>query len=257
MVSHERIPTDLALEIGDALTPEAFLKIARAFFGYVEEVTAMVAGDPRLVGWTVVVREGSAVVGVEPSAPASAEMLRGIYAKARQGIESVARGRLNESGLPEPALKHLRVLSELSEGPKDAPIRMRVWIERIALDMTPEIGRTIDDEWRVDYRDFGSVEGRLEMIQDNHGRLQLRVRDPAMRQSIVCQFRDDMLKEVFGNFRKRVEISGVIHYGRGGRAVSIEVDRIDTFPDDDELPTAEDVRGILKSGDGRRAGLLG
>ena len=48
-------------------------------------------------------------------------------------------------------------------------------------------------------------------------------------------------------FRKRVEVSGIIHYRKNGMPISIEAEQIIALPDDSELPTAEDVRGILRS----------
>ena len=45
----DQIPTDLALEIGENLSPDRFMAAARAFFGYVQEISSVVApeGEPR------------------------------------------------------------------------------------------------------------------------------------------------------------------------------------------------------------------
>jgi hypothetical protein len=40
MATADQIPTDLTLEIGEAVSPDKFLVLAKAFFGYVEEVAA-------------------------------------------------------------------------------------------------------------------------------------------------------------------------------------------------------------------------
>jgi hypothetical protein len=44
---------------------------------------------------------------------------------------------------------------------------------------------------------------------------------------------------------KQVEVFGLIHYRKNGTPISIEAEHIVRLPDDSELPTAEDVRGIL------------
>jgi hypothetical protein len=54
---------------------------------------------------------------------------------------------------------------------------------------------------------------------------------------------------VFSNFRKRVEVSGIIHYRRNGTPISIDVERLEALPDDSELPSLDDVRGLLRSGE--------
>ena len=55
------------------------------------------------------------------------------------------------------------------------------------------------------------------------------------------------LQDAFANFRKRVEVSGVIHYRRNGTPISVEVEAIDPLPEDSELPTSNEVRGLLKA----------
>jgi hypothetical protein len=63
---------------------------------------------------------------------------------------------------------------------------------------------------------------------------------------VRCYFPEELLPSVFDTFRKRVEVSGVIHYRKNGTPVSIDAEQIIALPDDGELPTAEDVRGILR-----------
>lgn len=97
---------------------------------------------------------------------------------------------------------------------------------------------------RADRTDYGSVEGRLEVIQDQ-GALQIWINDRPMEQMIKCRLTDGLLAGALKNFRRRVEVSGLIDYGRDGEILGIKAERIDALPDDSDLPAAEDVRGIL------------
>src|SRR6516225_9448670 len=144
----------------------------------------------------------------------------------------------------EPALRHLRTLSEVSESDKHRPVEMRLWVKKKPTAMSADIGRVIAEDWRTEYSDFGTVEGRLETIQDN-GTLLIYVRDPLFSSSVRCYFDEDLLPQVFECFRKRVEITGTIHYRRNGTPTSIEAASITPLPDDSELPSADDVRGIF------------
>ena len=72
--------------------------------------------------------------------------------------------------------------------------------------MSADIGRVIAEDWRTEYSDFGTVEGRLETIQDK-GTLLIYVRDPLFSSSVRCYFDEDLLPQVFECFRKRVEIT--------------------------------------------------
>jgi hypothetical protein len=245
----DQIPTDLTLEIGENLSPERFMAAARAFFGYVQEISHAIAPEAQPVRWIVRVREGSALLAVDPSPSVPQEITSRIYARAEQGIRRLIDRNINDSGLSEPALKYLRTLSEMTEaGPnKAAPIPIRVWVQRRPISLDTNIASTIREEWRADYNDYGTIEGRLESIQESYGALQFYIRDVMLRQRVRCYFPEELLPAVFDTFRKRVEVSGVIHYRKNGTPVSIEVEQILGLPDDSELPSAEDVRGILRS----------
>ncbi len=195
------------------------------------------------------VREGSQLLGVEPAngVPHGATEL--IYSRAGAGLTELAEGDIEGANLPDSALKNLRILAELAEGQgKSAPVPMRVWVRRKPIDVVPNIARVIREELSPDYRDYGTIEGRLEAIQESYGGgLQFHIRDAMLRQKVRCYFPEEMLPEVFKDFRKRVEVAGIIYYRKNGTPVSIEAERLEPFPDDTELPTAKDVRGILAS----------
>lgn len=241
----DNIPTDLTLEIGDDLSPERFLAAVRAFFGYVKEISESTSNTDTDISWKVHVKEGSALIGIAPTASAPSSVVAVVYEKVTAGIEHVRRGDVEGSHLPESALKHLRALSELSEPDNDKPIDMRLWVRKKPVAMNPEIGRAIAEDWRSEYSDFGTVEGRLKAIEDRRGSLQISVRDPLYSGDIRCYFNEKLLPTAFANFRKRVEISGTIHYRRSGKPISIEVSTIEGLPDDSDLPSAGDIRGLF------------
>jgi hypothetical protein len=245
----DQIPTDLTLEIGENLSPDRFMAAARAFFGYVQELSQALAPDREPARWIVRIREGSALLALDPSPNASPEVTEVIYARAERGIRHLIERDIENSGLPEPAFKHLRTLSEMTEaGPnKVPPVPIRLWIKRKPISLEPTIASTIRENWRADYNDYGTIEGRLETIQESYGTLQFYIRDALLHQRARCYFPEELLPEVFHKFRKRVEVSGVIHYRKNGTPVSVEAEHIISLPDDSELPTAEEVRGILRS----------
>lgn len=206
----------------------------------------MLAPDRKAPAWLVCVREGSGLIGVEPAATAPAEVVRAVYQRARNGVERLTNGEIEESRLNEGALRHLRALSDLTQADKKRLTLLRIWVERQPISLIPEIDETIREDWRTDYHDAGTVEGRLDVIQD-HGGLELRIRDQALHLTVKCYVSEDMLLNVFAQFRKRVEISGLVYYRRNGIPVSIEASAIEPLPDDADLPTPEEVRGILRA----------
>lgn len=244
MATPDQIPTDLTIDLGDELPPEEFLAAVRNFFGYVTEITKAQSGDGSEINWTVRVKEGSALVGVEPNAAASSSRLAMIYKKAEYGAFSLAKGDIEGSGLTDKAVGHLKSLSELGCKHQDG-IGINLWVRRKAFGIGTEIARAIHEDWQSDYHDFGTIEGRLEAIQDSAGSLKIRVKDFLYPRAINCVVPETLIELVFASFRRRVEIEGLIHYRRDGTPISIEAKGIDLLPEDDELPTADDMRGIM------------
>jgi hypothetical protein len=244
----DQVPTDLTLEIGASLSPDRFMAAARAFFGYVQELSAEI-GNGETARWIVKVREGSALLAVDPNPAMRIEQANVVYVRAERGLRHLIARNVDESGLPEAAIKHLRVLSEMTEaGPnKAAPVPIRIWIRRKPIAIEPVIASAIREDWRADYNDYGTIEGRLETIQESYGTLQFFIRDPLLRHRVRVYFDESLLPNVFDRFRKRVEVSGIIHYRKNGAPISIEADHVIGLPEDSELPSPEDVRGILSN----------
>lgn len=245
MATPDQIPTDLTLEIDANVTPEQFMAAARAFFGYVDEVARIIAPDGAVPKWKVMLREGSNLLAVEPAPSALPAVVQAVYARVDEGARQLAEGNLQASRLPEPALKHLKILSELTEA-KGNPVPLRLWVKRLPLQVNQEISRVIREDWRADYKDYGTIEGRLTAIQEQ-GTLQLLLKDEWLKQTIRCYVPEEQLPDAFANFRRRVEVSGVIHYRRNGTPISVEVETIEPLPDDSELPSSDEVRGLLKA----------
>lgn len=239
------IPSELALEIDANLSPDAFMAAARAFFGYIQEIAISLSPIGEEPKWVVRVREGSTLLGVDPLPGALLPVVQAVYDKVTTGIDWLTKGQIEESGLTEPALKHLRVLSELTERDKKNPTPLRLWVNKKPTALVPQIADTIREDWRSDYTDYGTIEGRLETIGDKNGQIRLQIRDPLFKQTVRCYVPEDLLQEAFSSFRKRVEIYGEIHYRKNGMPISISAARIEQFEDDSELPNFDDMRGIM------------
>lgn len=246
MATPDQLPTDLTLDLGDDLGPEDFVAAVRNFFGYVKEITDSQAGDGSEIAWTVRVSEGSNLVGLEPSPSAPKSRLAMVYRKAAYGVEALSVGDLQGSGLTDKAMTHLKVISELA-AKTEAHRSITVWIEKKPSLVSAGIAKAIKESWETDYYDFGTVEGRLEAIQDANGALKIKIQDFLFPRPINCIVPDHMVDKVFSSFRRRVEIVGRIHYRRDGTPISIETDDIDTLPEDAELPSAADVKGIIST----------
>jgi hypothetical protein len=94
-------------------------------------------------------------------------------------------------------------------------------------------------------REIGTIEGRLEAINVHRNRF-FNVYDPLTARSIRCDFGQRIGSTVIGEaLEQRVAVYGEIVYRESGEIVRIIAQSIEVFPPEEELPTADDVLGIL------------
>lgn len=94
------------------------------------------------------------------------------------------------------------------------------------------------------HESYGSVEGILHVwLQPPFYVVSSSVKG---NNKTYCLADYDLSEEMYKAIGKRVLISGKIRYGESGHPECIEVERFKVFKPQSELPTFEDVCGILK-----------
>jgi len=244
MATPDQIPTDLTLALGDDLAPEDFVAAIRNFFGYINEITQSQEGDGSEVSWVVRVKEGSSLIGLEPAVSAPRSRLAMIYEKAWYAPTAIARGDIVGAGLSDKAMSHLKALSEISGRLGDRQ-NINLWVRRELVIIGPGIAGAVQADLDQDYFDVGTIEGRLETISDASGGIRIRIKDFLYPRAINCIVTESMVQQALSSFRRRVEVEGKIHYRKDGTPISIEATHIDALPEDNELPSASEVRGIM------------
>ncbi|WP_421856644.1 hypothetical protein [Oricola sp.] len=242
MANKDDIPTELALEIGDDLEPRRFVAACREFFGLTDEL-AQVPRDEN-VNWRVKVREGSNIIALSVGAQSDSNAVNAALQRMYEGTTALVQGDFSAPVLTEKAIQHAKKLSDLTKsGPHVAP--MRVWLSRRPIDFGPEVGEMVRQDEASSYSDYGTLEGTLKAISDQSGGLEIRIQDPLWKRAIPCRVSDEQIEDAMGAFRKRVEVSGLIHYNRLGRPTSIRMESLTALPDDKDLPAAADIRGLF------------
>ena len=247
MATKADIDADLTLEIdGKDVTPEKFMRGVRAFFGLVNEITRSLAGPKEFVHWTVQVKHGSNLVGVVPSCfTVPHAVLDTIYAKVHEGIESLENDANEPEGLPDTALRYVRDLGSVVGTDENDDTKIRVWARKLPIPVTHKAVAHVAILLSEEYEDFGTVEGRVQVISDQSG-LHVFVAEPIKGRRIRCIFSEDLLPQFLSAFRKRVEVKGRIKYRRDHIPISIEATALTEFPDNKDLPSFRQMRGIFR-----------
>lgn len=96
----------------------------------------------------------------------------------------------------------------------------------------------------TDYKSYGSVEGILQVVKID-GFHHYQILDLLGIQNVICNFSPHLLLQSSDFVGKRVYVWGEIISKENGDKVSIYATQIGVFPDESELPTIEEIVGIL------------
>jgi hypothetical protein len=125
--------------------------------------------------------------------------------------------------------------------------QMRVVNGTIGTDLTQSAANNVRSLLGPSYSSIGSVEGWLQAV-NLHERHTFHVYDTLHNRRIRCEFGDRIpvprVAEALGR-GSRVTVYGTVRYRSDDEVESVLADELVEFPDDADLPSAYDVRGIL------------
>lgn len=105
--------------------------------------------------------------------------------------------------------------------------------------------KNIDQLIGVKYKEFGSVVGSLEAL-NVHRRYEFRIWDENTGKPVTCFFNHEMLQKVKDSLKGKVLVYGEINFNQRGEPVSILVDDIVSKRPQCDLPTIEEMSGLVK-----------
>jgi hypothetical protein len=230
---------------GLGVTPDRFLRGARAFFGILDEVTQAVCNGRPNVQWRVQVKAASNLIGVVPVPGFHPEIVGTIETALRDGINALERGDVQPAYFTESAMRHARALGEVANTSETEDVRVRLWTKKIPAAISRHIALNVLGALAEEFEDHGSLDGRLQTVSER-GAMRFIVYDTLTDRGIPCYVSEDKLRDALGNFQKRVEVYGQIRYRKDGSPVSIRVEEIVPFPPASEVPDFRSVYGILR-----------
>jgi hypothetical protein len=234
----------LELELGTDRPALAHLvSAASTFAGLLREVGREYLGDEKAVRWIVSSERGSVRLPVtaEPAsqevAPAVLGELSGVIAG---GLAAIDQSPRRPDYFSNTALEQAKSLANLAK--EDLPIAVRN--ETVNAQLTKRLMTHVDEVLGPPRESLGTVEGRLEAI-NIHGPHRFAVYDAVSGGRAECYFREHLTPEEVGRaIGKRVSVRGKVRTRPTGEK-QIEVLHFKVFAPEEELPSADDVLGIL------------
>ena len=243
MATAKDIDAPLTLELsGDEVTPEVFVRGARSFFALLQELTDQIDDT---VSWRVQVKQGSNLLGVYPRGFSSTGAAGRIISNVEAGLAMLEREAAEPPCFTEKALNSARDLGKLSLA-GDGDLIVRVWAAKSPTDLSARSVANIDELLTGAFDEYGALEGKVQTISERGG-AKFVVYESLRDTPVRCVVPSDRLELALNAFGKRSEVYGLISYRRDGTASRIRVDDIIPFPPDADLPSASDVRGLMRN----------
>lgn len=243
--------TQLTLKLeGPSITVDVFRDAILAFAAILHDATERLCPQDNDVNWMVEVVPGSVVVNVTPHSISMAPpLICEVVDHVEKGFFTVSQG-----GMPaffsDSALRQFSRLASLSrDGGTASGVTVRVQRGTAVVDLSADHSAMIDSHLgrQKGYADWGSVEGKITSLSLAKG-YHFTVTDILLEGAVSCSFDPELLPVLLKAFGRRVMVSGLIHYNTSGDIKKVEVEDVDVFRPDSDLPTAHDVRGILAGG---------
>jgi hypothetical protein len=112
--------------------------------------------------------------------------------------------------------------------------------------VTQRLAANVDEIIGPRLERFGTVEGRLEGVLV-HRRRVFYIWETLTNRRVECTFGDRIeLADVLAAFGRRVSVRGLIRTRKTGEKLSVEAGDLYVFPPEEELPTIDEVQGILR-----------
>ncbi|MGA7761203.1 MAG: hypothetical protein WCA59_05605 [Candidatus Binataceae bacterium] len=154
------------------------------------------------------------------------------------GIKAISSRAKRPAHFSDIALEETRALANL------ASISLKNGRAPIPLDR--KVAEHVDQLIAPRLTSVGTVVGTLEGLTI-HGRRVFVIYEQLTGQRVECSFGPQFLDQALRGFGKRVSVYGRVRSRLTGEKVAIDVEEFEIFPPESELPSAEEVRGILNS----------
>ncbi len=227
------------------MTPERFQSTLTAFFDLLSEVSKAVTPDGERLEWRVQVKQGSNLVGVVAGPGVSASRAAQVRQAMVSGLHELAIQSVEPPAFSERALASVRRLGSALGNRKGDDTAIQIWGQREPVPITHTLHANVVAILAEAHSDRGSVEGRLKTVSVAGG-FRIVLYEPVFGAAIRCDVPEHLMGHTLALFDRRVEVYGVVHYRRNGTVSRVSVEEIVPFPAEDELPSPEDVRGILR-----------
>lgn len=233
---------------GDRINADKLKSSINSFYGFVDEIASQVFSRRKPIKWIVKVKEGSIelINEAELGEKLDQNLQNKVFSLIGDGIAILNKEAKIPSNYNDRALLYLQNLASIPDIHKNGLERIDILIDEERYTLSQHVAENVDTLLGVKYRSFGSIEGMLQTISER-GSKRFMVYDSLTDGRVRCNIDDDeIMHKATEAFAKRVYVYGAISYDSMGNPKSIKAEELRVFKDNQDLPTADDVCGIIR-----------
>jgi len=182
----------------------------------------------------------SVTIEAEPSQQKH-DMTQIVFGSLVKSFDSVSQGSIPE----DTNYELLDILLKLARPVGDKISDAVVTIGAKSFELTRSFARTIEEALERSESCVGSIEGALEAINLHGHTNRFTIYPNVGPDKVVCEFPETLHNAAVSGVDRTVVVSGILHYRpRGPFPYRVTVQDIVINPDDTDLPSFEDVRGL-------------
>ena len=236
----------ISLELdGDKISADKLKHSINVFYSLTDEVANEVTGKKKAVDWIVSVKSGSINLISRPEPKnIDAKLIPTIVNAVGNGIDILEKSSETPPYFSEKALELAQELAAIPDIKGNGLSKICIRVNKTPHHLTLKTVASIDSLLGYHTKALGSIEGNLQAISER-GTLKFTVYDALTDKGIQCNINEELRDEATKAFGKRVYVYGMIRYAHNGLPKSIRVEEIKIFPENEKLPSAFDVCGIL------------
>jgi hypothetical protein len=242
----EKSNTELTMKIDDKMLSLEQVSEAQKHFAIIlhEIDRAMSSKSQRMIRWILSdAKSGSFTITVDgfPSTEnIGVDYVLNTISALKDGLKLLSTGGVRPSQFSDPLLRSLKALAYIS---RDG-LPVRIYNKKVGeASISREIALNVDKIIGITLKSYGSVEGELKAITLVN-KPEFKIISLLDNEAVECSFSLDDLEIAKEALNKRVCVYGLILSKENGKKIRINVDEIEIFPSEDELPRISDFAGM-------------
>lgn len=234
------------------LTPKTLVDAIKYFWEFLRYLDYAISGDPRgTVYWQIDHLSKGSPANISfrgQSRLVEKDFISEIETECIDGVNTINELGETKSSYSEAAINRVLKLAKLHtiKEPRDRVDEIKISTNGRLADVGIITGQRITELRFARYYSEGSVVGNLDSITVHHGH-EFRVWEEISGRPVACRFSGEKLEEIKKALGKRVLVFGQVQANDKGQVTSINIEGIESYPDESELPTIEEMSGSISN----------